>query len=36
VYPTREIRDGWVASGMTVGLGAGYDRMDLVLADLAG
>jgi uncharacterized protein YndB with AHSA1/START domain len=35
VYPTREIRDGWVASGMTEGLGAGYDRLDLALADLA-
>jgi uncharacterized protein YndB with AHSA1/START domain len=35
VYPTREIRDGWVASGMTEGLGAGYDRLDLVLADPA-
>ena len=35
VYPTREIRDGWVASGMTEGLGAGYDRLDEVLADPA-
>ena len=33
VYPSREIRDGWVASGMTEGLGAGYDRLDEVLAD---
>jgi uncharacterized protein YndB with AHSA1/START domain len=33
VYPSREIRDGWVASGMTDGLGAGYDRLDEVLAD---
>jgi uncharacterized protein YndB with AHSA1/START domain len=32
-YPSREIRDGWVASGMTEGLGAGYDRLDLVLAE---
>jgi uncharacterized protein YndB with AHSA1/START domain len=32
VYPTREIRDGWVASGMTDGLGAGYARLDEVLA----
>jgi uncharacterized protein YndB with AHSA1/START domain len=32
VYPTQEIRDGWVASGMTEGLGAGYDRLDHVLA----
>ena len=32
VYPSREIRDGWVASGMTDGLGQGYDRLDEVLA----
>jgi len=32
-YPSREIRDGWVASGMTEGLGAGYDRLDGVLED---
>ena len=31
-YPDREIRDGWVASGMTEGLGQGYDRLDEVLA----
>jgi uncharacterized protein YndB with AHSA1/START domain len=31
-YPSREIRDGWVASGMTDGLGQGYDRLDQVLA----
>jgi len=34
VYPDREIRDGWVASGMTEGLGIGYDRLDAVLADI--
>ncbi len=33
VYPTREIRDGWVASGMTEGLGVGYERLDEVLGD---
>ena len=33
VYPSREIRDGWVASGMTEGLGACYERLDGVLAD---
>jgi uncharacterized protein YndB with AHSA1/START domain len=33
-YPDREIRDGWVASGMTEGLGLGYDRLDVVLAHL--
>jgi uncharacterized protein YndB with AHSA1/START domain len=31
-YPDREIRDGWVASGMTHGLGQGYERLDGVLA----
>ena len=31
-YPEQAIRDGWVASGMTVGLGQGYDRLDEVLA----
>jgi uncharacterized protein YndB with AHSA1/START domain len=31
-YPSREIRDGWVASGMTDGLGQGYDRLDEELA----
>ena len=35
VYPTREIRDGWLASGMTEGLGVGYDRLDVALADAA-
>ncbi len=30
-YPDRETRDGWVASGMTEGLGLGYDRLDEVL-----
>lgn len=30
-YPTREVRDGWADSGMTEGLGAGYDRLDEVL-----
>ena len=34
VYPDPEIRDGWVASGMTEGLGVGYDRLDAVLADV--
>ena len=31
-YPDREIRDAWVASGMTEGLGQGYDRLDEVLS----
>ena len=33
VYPSRQIRDGWVASGMTDGLGACYERLDEVLED---
>ena len=33
VYPDRATRDGWVASGMTEGLGVGYDRLDAVLAE---
>ena len=32
-YPDREARDGWVASGMTDGLGLGYVRLDEVLAE---
>ncbi len=32
VYPSREIRDGWVESGMTDGLGLGYTRLDGLLA----
>jgi uncharacterized protein YndB with AHSA1/START domain len=31
-YADRATRDGWVASGMTDGLGQGYDRLDEVLA----
>ena len=31
-YPSTDIRDGWVASGMAEGLGVGYDRLDAVLA----
>jgi uncharacterized protein YndB with AHSA1/START domain len=31
-YPSREIRDGWVGSRMTDGLGEGYQRLDEVLA----
>jgi len=30
-YPTREIRDGWVASGMAEGLATGYTRLDSLL-----
>ena len=34
-YRDREMRDGWVASGMTDGLRAGYERLDTVLAEIA-
>jgi uncharacterized protein YndB with AHSA1/START domain len=30
-YVDRETRDGWVASGMTEGLGRGYERLDEAL-----
>jgi hypothetical protein len=30
-YVDREMRDGWVASGMTEGLGRGYERLDAAL-----
>lgn len=35
-YVDRQMRDGWVASGMAEGLGRGYERLDEVLAALAG
>jgi uncharacterized protein YndB with AHSA1/START domain len=31
-YVDRDMRDGWVASGMTEGLGRGYERLDEALA----
>jgi len=34
-YVDQEMRDGWVASGMTEGLGRGYERLDGVLAVIA-
>ena len=34
-YVDREMRDGWVASGMAEGLGRGYERLDEVLAAMA-
>lgn len=34
-YVDREMRDGWIASGMTEGLGRGYERLDEVLAEIA-
>ena len=30
-YVDRQMRDGWVASGMTEGLGRGYQRLDQLL-----
>jgi uncharacterized protein YndB with AHSA1/START domain len=32
LYPSREARDGAVASGMEKGMAAGYDRLDEMLA----
>ncbi len=32
LYPTKEARDGAVASGMATGVGASYDRLDEMLA----
>jgi uncharacterized protein YndB with AHSA1/START domain len=32
VYPSKEARDGAVASGMEHGMAAGYDRLDEMLA----
>jgi uncharacterized protein YndB with AHSA1/START domain len=32
LYPSKEARDGALASGMDKGLGAGYDRLDEILA----
>ena len=35
LYPSKEARDGAVAAGMDRGLGAGYDRLDELLATTA-
>jgi uncharacterized protein YndB with AHSA1/START domain len=35
VYPTKEARDGSIASGMEHGVSAGYDRLDELLAQQA-
>lgn len=35
VYPSKEARDGAVASGMEHGMAAGYDRLDKILASAA-
>jgi uncharacterized protein YndB with AHSA1/START domain len=32
LYPSKEARDGTLASGMEHGVGAGYDRLDAILA----
>jgi uncharacterized protein YndB with AHSA1/START domain len=34
-YVDREMRDGWIASGMTDGLGRGYERLDDALEGIA-
>jgi len=34
LYPSKEARDGTLASGMEHGVGAGYDRLDAILAAL--
>src|SRR5262249_28467980 len=34
LYPSKEARDGAIASGMERGLEAGYDRLEDVLAEL--
>jgi uncharacterized protein YndB with AHSA1/START domain len=33
-YPSKEARDGVIASGMDRGVGAGYDRLDEILSAL--
>src|SRR5262245_28529788 len=35
VYPSKEARDGAIASGMEHGMAAGYDRLDAILAEMA-
>jgi len=32
-YPSKEARDGALASGMERGLSAGYDRLEEILAE---
>jgi uncharacterized protein YndB with AHSA1/START domain len=34
-YADREMRDGWIASGMTEGLARGYERLDEALDGIA-
>ena len=35
LYPSKEARDGALASGMEHGMAAGYDRLDAVLTGAA-
>jgi hypothetical protein len=35
-YLDKQTRDGWIASGMTEGLGRGYERLDDVLDSVLG
>lgn len=35
LYPSREARDGTIASGMDQGVSAGYDRLDEMLVGMA-
>ena len=34
LFPTKEARDGMIASGMEHGVAAGYDRLDAILAEM--
>ena len=34
VYPSKEARDGAIASGMERGMSAGYDQLDALLVDV--
>ena len=35
LFPSKEARDGALASGMARGVAAGYDRLDDILTTLA-
>jgi hypothetical protein len=35
LYPSKEARDGAIASGMDQGMAAGYNRLDELLAEQA-
>ena len=34
LFPSKEARDGMIASGMEQGVAAGYDRLDGILAEM--